>query len=341
MRCWKRVLQVRFSSADMPSLKPVVFGSGRDNLTISVSGQKVMSVQKDNFVIQLKNIPTTSSSVVKRNDVGEITDVFIDQSIANYSIDQVALILGGYTDVEVVAGYEEGNIMTVFKGYVVYMSEKMEDDGKTSTLYVVCSSALTFKSGDKISMTCSKGTNLYSVINYVCKRYRINADIDRRLKLRGLSEDLVFDDNLMSAIYAMQREDVRVAVNVDKTDGGFDFQFWDMTTKDIRHIHIKKEMIVFSDGFPTITQEGLSLSVMPTFNFKPGDVIKIDDQSLIQMTQTSLSGYMQTPNLTQFYDANGEYIIHQININLENRGNAFKFQMICKSKSLFSNITNK
>ena len=43
-------------------------------------------------------------------------------------------------------------------------------------------------------------------------------------------------------------------------------------------------------------------------------------------------------NLGQFMDRDGNYIIYQIDVDLENRGSNFTYNMLCKAKNLWSNL---
>ena len=42
--------------------------------------------------------------------------------------------------------------------------------------------------------------------------------------------------------------------------------------------------------------------------------------------------------IVQFMDRDGNYIIYQIDVDLENRGSNFTYNMLCKAKKLWSNL---
>ena len=121
MDSWMRVLEVRLRSKY--GRQELIFGDkwkkGKVDLNIQVSGHKYMSSLKDSCIVKISNLTY--------NEIVQIID-------------------GEFYDVEIIAGYRNGNQTTFFKGGVLYISNSL-DDTKTNTVYILCASELVAKYG--------------------------------------------------------------------------------------------------------------------------------------------------------------------------------------------------
>ena len=97
--------------------------------------------------------------------------------------------------------------------------------------------------------------------------------------------------------------------------------------------------MILSNGYPSITKDGIDFTVLPFFNFMPGDELILDDTSLINVSVDSLSSYSSNPEPEHYVDAEGKYFIKQLSYTLQNRGSDFSCKLHCYAKSLYDNIT--
>ena len=112
---------------------------------------------------------------------------------------------------------------------------------------------------------------------------------------------------------------------------------WNIDKSARRYIKLTTDNIIPTNGYPTISSDGLTLAVMPTFNFMPGDVICISND-LIDMSVSNKDEALTASKAT-FLDANGQYIILNSTYSLENRGSNFNLSIKAKSLSLMSKLT--
>lgn len=307
-RTWIRDLSVTLTST--LTRQSITFGQdylqGKTDLNIDVSGTKYLSTLKDSCVIQISNVDY--STILK-------------------------LIMGEYYEVEVSAGYKNSNKQTMFKGYVIYISNSK--DTKTTTCYILCGSKIIAKYGQsKLNLSLSSGINMYAALEYVIKRAGItNYSIDTSFKNRVIQNCLQVNGNVGSWI------DKFIGTNnmVDNTDSSStsDISIFN-PTKVSKVIKVRKENFVLVNGFPKLTSEGMSLSVLPTYNFVPGDVIQIDN-SILDMSVSSYDS--SSLNVNYQLDKNGQYMIYQVDYHFNNRDGDYYLELTCKAKSLYTNIT--
>ena len=113
MRNWVRVLKVKLKQ-DLGNGQgmEIVFGDKYPDydLKITVKVNKYMSALKDNALIKIANLT-----------YGEVINI----------------INGKYYSVEIVAGYRDGNQITVFKGAILRVSNTLKED-RTNEISILC-----------------------------------------------------------------------------------------------------------------------------------------------------------------------------------------------------------
>lgn len=310
MKAWMRDLQVSFSSSLMK--KQLVFGTqwkqGKDDLAISVEGTKYLSSLKDSFTIRISNLT-----------YGEL----------------IQLIKGQYYDIEIKAGYRSRGAETIFKGAVIYMSYEKKSP-TTNTVIVLAGSKLVAKYGQsRMNLGLKSGINMYAALKFICKRAGVsNANIDQSLKNRTIHDvasvqgtaaswidNFCSSNNFIASSDSSYSNDVTI-INPYKTNN--------------RVIKLDSEKVTLVSGYPKLNSDGLSMTILPTFNFMPADVIVIDN-SIIDISVNSASG--KEFNKAAFLDEDGKYVITQLEYDLNNRDDSFNVNILAKARSLYSNIT--
>lgn len=309
MYAWIRTLEVSLTSTKLK--KKMVFGTnravGKDDLFIDVRGHKYMSMLKDECVIKIKNL--TMSEVVQ-------------------------IIDGQYYDVEVKAGYRSSSTMSIFNGGVLYISNEI-DDRKSNTIIILCASKLVARYGQsRINLTLNSGINIFSAINFVCKRAAIpNTNVSTQFKKKFLQDVTTIDTSVAGWLDQLCANNETYIPNSDAITEGV-VSIFDAAKSDNRVITLREDNMILQQ-YPQLDTDGLSLKVMPTFNFMCGDTIKIDN-SIIQIPVTNKSEISK--NYGYFLDKDGCYMIYQMQYALQNRGPEFNLQMLCKSRSLISKL---
>lgn len=316
MKAWIRRLTVTFTSTKLR--KKLIFGENYKNnlpeLDIEVSGCKYLSALKDNCVIKIKNI-----------GYPEI----------------IQLIDGEYYDVEVKAGYKYGNFETIFKGGVLYITNSL-DISKSNTVIISCASNLIAKYGQKrINLSLNSGINMYSAVNFVLRRAGIrDVSVSQQLKKKMLQDIKNVSSSPGSFIEDICNTNNSFCSSVDSILGNT-LTIFDANKSNLRVIPINSENINLSGGYPQLNKDGLRISIMPTFSFMPGDIIKIDNSIIDISTIINRTENINYSELIKgsLFNENGMYMIYEINYVLQNRGPNFTFNLICKNRDLVSKLT--
>ena len=310
MDSWMRVLEVRLKSKY--GKQELVFGDkwreDKVDLNIMVSGHKYMSTLKDSCTIKISNMTYTQ---------------------------MIQIINGKFYDVEVIAGYRNGNQTTFFKGGVLYISNSL-DDAKTNTVYILCASELVAKYGQsRINLTLNSGINMYSAIEYVLKASGVrDSNISQQFKRKYLTQTTVVENTSAEWLNKLIESNSTYIANSDSSTGG-SVSLFDASKGNGRLIYLKKENIALIGGYPQLTDDGLRMTVLPTVSFKCGDTIKIDN-SLISIPTKSQSEIAR--NYGYYLDKDGCYMIYEIDFSLANRDSDFSVNILARSRSLVSNI---
>lgn len=313
MEAWLRILEVHLTSRLLK--RKFVFGANDEvkdnNLNITVTGNKYMSTLKDSCTIKIDNL--TYAEVI-------------------------AIIKGQYYDVEVKCGYRDIGSRTIFKGGVLYISNALNSD-KTNTIIILCTSQLVAKYGQsRLNLTLNSGINMHSAIKFACKKAGItNAEISTQFKKKFLQDTLLVDDSIGNWIDKLTQTNSTYIVNSDMSQTTSSIlSIYDANKSDRRVIKLTDDFINLAGGYPQLNQQGLELSVMPTFSFVCGDVIEIDN-SLISLPVQNKDEV--TKNYGYFLDEEGQYMIIEQSFNLQNRGSNFSIMLSCKARDLVSKFS--
>lgn len=306
---WKRVLRVMLTSSKQK--KSVIFGNNKeDNLNIQVDCHKYLSSLKDTCTVKISNL--TYAQIVR-------------------------LIYGEYYDISIDAGYENGNVMTIFKGSVLYISNSL-DDTKTNTVIILCGSKLIGEyCQERLNLSLNSGINMYSALKFICKRAGIpESNVSTQFKKEILTEVVQINDTAASWIDKLCSSSATKASHSDSVADSI-VSIFD-TSKNYRIFDLNSKYINLSGGFPQLTSDGLDITTMLTYSFMCGDIIKIDN-SIIDLSVTSLTEAYK--NYGSYLDKDGYYMIKEIRYSLENRGSRFSAQLKCFSKNILSKITSE
>lgn len=312
MKAWIRHLQINLTSSTLK--KTMEFGinylSDKDDLSIDVQMYKYLSTLKDTATIQITNL--TLAEVIQ-------------------------IIDGKYYDVEIKCGYKSGNITTVYSGSVLYISNET-NNRNSNTIIILCASKLVAKYGQtRLNLNLNSSTNIFAAINYVCRRAGIqNTNVSTQFKKQFLNSVGVENTNVATWLDNMCSNNSSFIVNSDASNTSI-LSIFDAAKSNNRVIILRDDNIILQN-YPRLTTEGVTIDVMPTFNFMPGDVIKIDN-SIIQIPVRNKSEISK--NYGYFLDKDGYYMVFEVRGNFQNRGSNFNLQLLCKSRSLLSSYLVK
>lgn len=309
MIAWMRRLEVTLTSTKMK--KKMTFGANAsDDLYIEVVGHKYMSTLKDECVVKIKNL--TMSEVVQ-------------------------IIQGEFYDVDIKAGYKSSSIMSIFNGSVLYISNSI-DDRKSNTIIILCASKMIAKYGQtRLNLTLNSGLNLFSAINFICKRAGIpNTNVSTEFKKKFLQDVELVNSSAADWINNLCSNNSSYISNSDDITQGI-VSIFDSDKSNRRVITLRNDNMILQQ-YPQMTNDGMTLVVMPTFNFMCGDVVIIDN-SLIQIPVENKDEISK--NYGYYLDKDGAYMIYQMSYTLQNRGPSFNLSMLCKSRSLISKLAGK
>lgn len=309
-KAWMRDLQVHLTST--VTKKTFVFGTnwkqGKDDLAINISGYKYLSSMKDSFTVRITNLT-----------YGEL----------------IQLIIGKYYTIEIKAGYRTDGAKTIFKGSVIYMSYEKQDN-ETNTVIILAGSNLVAKYGQsRMNLSLSSGINMYSALNFICKRAGIStSNIDKSFKNRVIREAASVQGTASSYLETFCSSN-NFVVSSDSSYSN-DVSIINPYKTNNRVISLTNDNVVLVNGYPKLNSDGLSMTLLPTFNFMPMDTIVIDNSLLdLSVSSANSSEY----NKTYYLDENGKYMITQISYNLSNRSNSFYISILAKARSLYSKIS--
>lgn len=303
MIAWKRQLKIILSSSTYKKRIEIT-----EPMHIVVTGYKYLSCLKDNFVVKIDNLTYR-----------EIVEITRRQ----------------YFDIEIQAGYESSEIHTIFKGGVLYISNELGDN-RTNTVVILCTSKLVAKFGQsRLNLGLKSGINMYSALSFICKQAGIrNSNISEEFKQRIIQESMEVNQTIGSYLDIFS-ESNNLLINSDSSQNS-DVTIWSPYRIDKRLINLTKDKIMLTGGYPRLTSDGLNINLLPTFNFLPGDTIVIDN-SIIDISVSTKDEISE--NRGYYLDEDGRYVIYELSYSLDNRGNDFSINMLCKSKKLVSALS--
>lgn len=334
MEAWIRTLNVTLI-ADLGSAgqKRITFRSD-DEISIEATGTKYMKPDLDEFTVIIKNVPTSN---------------------ADYSIQYIKDIDFRYIVIE--AGYRDSSAIQIFSGYIVYVSSIREDKNTTMSMIITCSGSYTYNNLTGHTFTVKRGISYYDALMVGATMSKIqsaNISLSKSLRYKRLDKDLTFDGTFSGMITELQKRDNNLLCHCDFSSDT-KFNVWDATVYSPRVMHLNQDNIVLANGFPTIEDQGITMTCLPVFNFIPGDEVILDDNTFVNISITSLSAYTSSPypeiyvgevspletnqeRIKEIENAKGHYFIRELRYNLASRGNNFTVTMKCYAKSIYSSI---
>lgn len=318
--CWMRQIEIRLTSIINGSR--IIYGGIKPTqLNISVSGRKKVSALEDNGTVTISNL--TYAEINK-------------------------IILGQYYDIEIWAGYRTTGMNCFFKGYVSYISDKIAER-RDNTCYILFASKMVAQFSQKrMNLHLNSGINLYAAYRYICMKNGIGTtNLPDSLKNYFIQEVISNYNTPANLVEQMTANQSDLAIDTDPSmDGMGVFNIHDL--KNRRWFKINPNTINFTKGNPTIDQDGLHISLLPTVCFKPGDIIQIPnyiiDASISDaeaVKSTFKTNYIDPGNTTKdnIGSSYGNYMIIELDYDLQNRGSNFEINIKARSLNILKNIT--
>ena len=307
--CWIRQIEVILTSRKLKKSKKFSNEDEAHQYTMDISGSKYNALNKDKGTVSIWNL-----------EYDEIVDIVTNE----------------YYDIEIKAGYKSvGDIPTIFKGQVSYISQKIHSRHDVETYITYASEIVARYSQRRMNFNLNAGYNLYAAVNYICKISGLsgNANISPELKKQFLENVYNNYGTPVSVFDNLTSTSGDYIVNADYSNGNVISLF---TLNDKRVIVIDPNTINIAKGNPTVTSAGLQICLLPTFNFMPGDIIQIDN-SFINTSISNAESVYSTFN-TNYLDRNGQYMIIDINYRFQNRGETFEFNIKGRALDIIKNI---
>lgn len=306
--CWMRQIEIRLYSK-IVNQKVVLGGTSDTQLNISIKGNKYLSALKDNGVITISNL--TYAEITK-------------------------LILGQFYKIEIWAGYRTTGMQCFFKGSVSFISDKIVARRDNETYILFASDMVAAYSQKRMNLTLNSGINLYAAFRYICLTTGIDSNqLPDSLKQEFLREVTQNYGTAATLVDQIAQNTGSFSIDTDNSiDGGGVVNCSDLSDK--RQIKINPNTINFTKGNPTLDKDGLKICLLPTFCFKPGDIIIIDN-SIIDVSISDPNQVASTFK-SNYLDKNGAYMIIELDYNLENRGPTFEINVKARSLDIIKNI---
>ena len=306
--CWMRNIEVVLTSRK--TKQSMIFKTtGRDSYNIDIVGTKYLALNKDKGTLTISNLEYDK---------------------------MMEIILLEYYIIEIKAGYVSiGDLPTIFKGEVSFISQKIHSHHDVDTYITFASSLVARYSQSRMNFNFNSGVNIYAALNYICKISGIGRNVKIDPQLRKLFLQNVYNNyaNASTVFDNMTSTSGSYTLSCDESEGNV----IDCTTiYDKRKITIDPNTINIANGNPTVTSAGLSISLLPTFNFMPGDILVIDNAILNTSIRDADSVYKEFN--TNYLDQNGEYMIIEINFRFQNRGAVFTMDITARALDIIKKI---
>lgn len=305
---WMRILRVELISTKLKS-KLVIGDKPEENLAMTISGSKYPAMLKDKGVISIMNLDY--STILK-------------------------IQLGEYYKIKIFAGYKGSNLgnpgcgFELFNGSVAYISVKIKSRYDWETYINFASDVVAQYSQNRMNLAFNSSINVFTAIDYVCgasgmKSYTIDPD----LKKQFINQVNEYHDKAATILDSVTMNEGTYLISSDGTDGNV----VDVTsTRGKRIIKLNAELLPIINGNPTVSSDGLSITLLPLLNFKVGDIIEIPN-SIIDISSNSAEAYNNGFN-ANYLDKNGRYMILEINYTLGNRSETYQYQIKGRALSI-------
>lgn len=300
--CWMRRIRIELTSQKYN--EKLIFGDNEDdNLTIKINGTKYNAPNKDCGVVTINNLSYET---------------------------MIKLIEGEYYKIKISAGYKN-NISTIFTGGVAFISHKIHSTHDTECYIAYNSDLVASFSQWRMQFSLNSSINLYSALYAVSANAGFgNIHLDSSLKEKFLNEAKTYYSDAATILDAVAYQTDKFGSFTWSTDNS-DGNIIDVTTTTgKRYINIDSTTIPIGGGNPTVTSEGLKISLLPVFNFKVGDIIIVENR-LIDVSVNTPNVYSGNTFNTNYLDSKGQYMILELNYNFENRGSNFIYNIKARS----------
>ena len=262
---WLRRINVRLISSRLG--REIVYGEDRQ----VVNGKTVLRDELSIVIDGYKKIATGA-------DYGVV-------SIGNLSYEDIVRIVDGdFDNIEIWAGYRYGGFYKFYEGSVTFISQKI-NSRKDYTCYITFANKLIAAwTQQRVNFNLNSGINLYTAYQNIFEKTGVQpVNIDESLKQtilnkmeHGFASAKTFTDmvsDMDNSIFATTDPSAcGDVVDITKIDGK---QF----------IYVDSDSIVLQGGNPTLDKNGLKITIMPTYNFRVGDVIVVDNR-LIDISES-------------------------------------------------------
>ena len=309
MRNWIRVLKVILTQ-ELPNgkFKNIVFGDNYPDydLNIDVKINKYMSALQDNALISIDNL--------------------------SY-YDVIRIVNGKFFGVEIIAGYRDGNQISVFKGAILRISNTLNRD-RTNTISILCGSNLIARFSQRyLNFSLQSGMNVYSAIKFLAARAGIkDGNISTQFKKDFIEQVSSETKTFASFLDDFSKDNPTACLNVDSGSGS-SFSIFDAKLSNNRVIDLRN--VQFIGRYPQLNSSGLTFTILPTFGFMCSDVVLIDNALISLKAVEDLDNITEQPGY--YLDKNGAYMIISMNYHLCNRDSEFGLVIHARARSLISN----
>lgn len=311
-KAWKRLLIVTLSSTITHSSYTF-----KDEVDISVYGNKYLATMKDECTVEISNLTY---------------DIILD------------IINNKYYNIKIEAAYEGNNLITIFEGAVLYISNK-KNDHNTSTCIILCSNKIVAQYGQsKMNLSLNSNINMYSAINYIVRSAGVkNANVSEELKKVLIKNAYSNTQNLGDWINSLSSLDSNILSSADQIDGNSILNIWNKNYSQRGKIKLDSSNILAISGYPRLSTSGIVVTVLPTYSFKIGDVIELDN-SILDKSITNKEDVFNNINIQENNEGAkdgssfGQYILYKMSFSLTNRDYDFQIELYLKNRSLYSSL---
>lgn len=288
------------------------YNSSGTNLAIRISGSKYLALLKDKGTI----------------------------SIWNLEYDTIALIMAAQLyKIEIKVGYSSlGSMFTIAKGEISYISQKIHSKHDVETYISYASEFVASFSQSRINFNINSGVNLYSLINYLFlqnggAQVQLSSNL-KEIVLENIENSYGKASTIIDSV--LGKTGGAYQLSTDSSLAGNVVSVTNLNDK--RVIVLNPNQINIANGNPTVTSDGLRINLFPTFNFVPGDVLKLENSFIDISSGTSDAESVVSTFNQSYMDSNGCYMIYQIDYIFENRGNTFILNVKARALDYFKKL---
>lgn len=310
---WQRHIKLTLKSK-VPLLRQlreyIIDDIGGNTYSMTITGTKYMSSLKDSCTIKISNLPYDEILLITQNK---------------------------FFEARVEVGYVGTALQTIFLGEIMYITNFRESID-TNTVTILCASKLVAAYGQsRMNLTFNSGINMYAAIKFLCNVNNIkDITVTNSLKASIIrANQHISDRSFAEWLYDTTTENGALCLNTDASKSGSYGFATDLSKAQDKILTISNESFVFCNGFPRLTEQGCTFSVLPTYGLQCANIVQIDNSILNIGSPSSAS---EIGSITNGLDSNGQYVIFEIHYALQNRGTSFYLNCDCKARKLISTL---